>query len=85
MFALPENPPDVADEHLEAATDDAERLVRSMMHVRWCLITGIVVQIPSTDHEVIHLDNLALGARVNVVLGPRSVYPRGWFAGTMHQ
>lgn len=54
-----ENPPRVADEHLEATTEYAERLIGSMVHMGWRLVAGVVLQVPSSDHEVIHTDNLA--------------------------
>ncbi|MBE1488290.1 hypothetical protein H4W31_003928 [Plantactinospora soyae] len=47
-----------------------------MMHMGWRLITRVMIQIPSTDHEVVHSDNLALGARRqwhgHVLIGRRS-------------
>ncbi|WP_203918768.1 hypothetical protein [Rugosimonospora africana] len=93
MFALLENPPDAADEYLEAAAKDTERLIRSVMHVRWRLITGIMIQIPSTNHEVIHSANVALGTWEGMragpgcypVLGLKSVCPGGGFVGRMHR
>jgi hypothetical protein len=54
-----ENPPCVADEHLKATPEYAERLVGSVVHVRSCLVTGVVLQVPSPDREVIHADNLS--------------------------
>ena len=59
-----ENPPRVADEHLEATTEYAERLIGSMVHMGWRLVAGVVLQVPSPDHEVVHTDNLVLEGRL---------------------
>jgi hypothetical protein len=59
-----ENPPRVADEHLEATTEYTERLIGSVVDMGWRLVAGVVLQVPSPDHEVIHTDNLVLESRL---------------------
>ncbi len=61
-IALLENTPRTADEYLKATIEYAERLIGSVVHMEWRLITWVRFQVPSPDHEVAHADNVALMA-----------------------
>lgn len=74
VFTLLENTAGITDEHLEATTKYTERLIGSMVHVGWRLVTGIRLQVPPSEHEVIHDDSVASMAPCLYGIGDR----RGW-------
>jgi hypothetical protein len=72
-----ENPPRVADEHLEATTEYTEGLIRSVVHMGWRLVAGVVLQVPSSDHEVIHTAKMVPGGALRGRLTRvRTAHPR---------
>lgn len=61
-----------------ATTEYAERLIGSVVHMGWRLVAGVVLQVPSPDHEVSHTDNLVLEGRLPLA---ESVAKRGGQVG----
>jgi hypothetical protein len=59
VIALLKNPSFGTDENLQATSKDDESLVGTVMSMRWCLVTWIVGQVPSPNHEVAHGTNVS--------------------------
>jgi hypothetical protein len=55
VLALLEDPSLIADEYLETASEDDERLSGPVVLMAWRLIAGVVGQVPPSDHEVTHM------------------------------